>query len=328
MNWTAFERRKTLLCLGLLLACLSAGPARAQDYPNKPIRLLVPFSPGGAVDTLGRTVGRQVGEQMGQPVVVDNRPGGNGNIAPELVANAAPDGYTVLIAANGLATNTTLFPNLPFNAQKDFAPVAYIGYAPLILATPASFPAKSLKELIAMAKAEPGKLSYATAGNGTSGHLAAEMLKAAAQIDVLHVPYKGGALATVDLIAGRISFALFDPILVMSHIKAQRLRAIAVGSSKRIAALPDVPTVAEAGLPGFDATVWWGFVVPAKTPKEIVTKLNAETNKALAQPAVGEKLAEMGVVTAAGTPEQFGEFLKSETDTWADVIKRSGIRAD
>jgi tripartite-type tricarboxylate transporter receptor subunit TctC len=328
MNRTAFERRKTLLCLGLLLACLSAGPARAQDYPNKPIRLLVPFSPGGAVDTLGRTVGRQVGEQMGQPVVVDNRPGGNGNIAPELVANAAPDGYTVLIAANGLATNTALFPNLPFNAQRDFAPVAYIGYAPLILATPASFPAKSLKELIAMAKAEPGKLSYATAGNGTSGHLAAEMLKAAAQIDVLHVPYKGGALATVDLIAGRISFALFDPILVMPHIKAQRLRAIAVGSSKRIAALPDVPTVAEAGLPGFDATVWWGFVVPAKTPKEIVTRLNAETNKALAQPAVSEKLVEMGVVTAAGTPEQFGEFLKSETDKWADVIKRSGIRAD
>jgi tripartite-type tricarboxylate transporter receptor subunit TctC len=326
MNWTAFGKLQTLLCL--LAACLFAGAVQAQDYPNRPIRFMVPFSPGGAVDTLGRIIGRQIGEQMGQPVVVENRPGGNGNIAPELVANAAPDGYTVLIAANGLATNTTLFPNLPFNALRDFAPVGYVGYAPLILVTAASFPAKSLQELIAMAKAEPGKLTYATAGSGTSGHLAAEMLKYSAQIDVLHVPYKGGALANVDLIAGRISFALFDPLLVMPHIKAQRLRAIAVGSAKRIALLPDVPTVAEAGLPGFDATVWWGFVVPAKTPKEIVARLNAETNKALAHPAVSEKLAEMGVLTAAGTPEQFGEFLRSETDKWADVIKRSGIRAD
>lgn len=330
MNRNARRRiPEILLCLGLLAAgWLPSEAARAQDYPSKAIHIVVPFSPGGAVDILARTIGRQLAEQMGQPVIVDNRPGASGNIAPELVANSAPDGYTVLIGANGLATNTTLFPNLPFNVLRDFAPVASIGYAPLILVSSSSFAAKSLKELIEMAKAEPGKLSYASGGNGTSTHLASEMLKYSAQIDVLHVPYKGGALATVDIIAGRITFALFDPLLVMSHIKSQRLRALAVASPQRIALLPNVPTATEAGLAGFDTSVWWGFMVPAKTPGDIVAKLNAETNKALADPAVREKLAEMGVVTDAGTPEKFGAFIKSETDRWATVIKRSGIRAD
>lgn len=329
MQASALRKSFSLLCLALALGTqLFAAAAQAQSYPNKPIHVVVPFSPGGAVDILARIIGPRLSEQIGQPVIVDNRPGASGNIAPELVAKSAPDGYTVLIAANGLATNTTLFPNLAFNVLADFAPVASIGYAPLILVSATSFPAKSLKELIAMAKAEPGKLTYASAGNGTSGHLAAEMLKYSAQIDVLHVPYKGGAPAIVDLLAGRISFMLLDPLQVMSHVHAQRMRAIVVGSPKRLGLLPDVPTAAEAGLPGFEAIVWWGFLVPAKTPKEVVAKLNSEVNKALAQPAVKARLAEMGAVTTASSPEEFGTYIKSETDKWADLIKKSGIRAD
>jgi tripartite-type tricarboxylate transporter receptor subunit TctC len=320
---------RMLACCGMLLgAAPFGGMAQAQDYPVRPVKLVVPFSPGGAVDILARIIGQRLSEQMGQPVIVDNRPGANSNLAAELVVKAPADGYTVLIAANGLATNTTLYPNLPFNVLRDLAPVARIGYAPLILVTAPSFPARSLKELIAMGKAGPGKLTYASAGNGTSSHLAGEMLKVSAQVDVLHVPYKGGAPAIVDLLGERISFMLLDPLQVMSHIKAQRMRALAVGSPKRLSLLPDVPTAAEAGLPGFEASVWWGFVVPAKTPREIVARLNAETLKALADPAVKEKLADMGVVITAGTPEQFAEFIKAETDRWAGLIRSSGIQPD
>jgi tripartite-type tricarboxylate transporter receptor subunit TctC len=329
MRLFGLTERKIPWCAAVLLGtALFGGTVQAQEYPGRPIKLIVPFSPGGAVDILARIIGQRLAEQMGQPVIVDNRPGANSNLAAELVVKSPADGYTMLIAANGLATNTTLYPNLPFNVLRDLAPVARIGYAPLILVCAPSFPARSLRELIALAKAEPGKLTYASAGNGTSGHLAGEMLKVSAQIDVLHVPYKGGAPAIVDLLGERISFMLLDPLQVMSHVKAQRMRAIAVGSPKRLSLLPDVPTATEAGLPGFEASVWWGFLVPGRTPKEIVAKLNAETLRALADPTVKEKLADMGVVITSGTPEQFAEFLKSETDKWASVIRTSGIQAD
>jgi tripartite-type tricarboxylate transporter receptor subunit TctC len=261
-------------------------------------------------------------------VIVDNRPGASANIGMEAVAKAAPDGYTLLMASNGIATNMTLFPSLPFDGRRDFTPVAKIGYAPLVIVVPASSPAKSLKDLIAMAKAEPGKLTYASAGNGSSGHLAGELLKSTAKIDVLHVPYKGGAPAITDLLGERITFMPINPVEVIAHIRSGRLRALAVASDQRFPLLPDVPTVAEAGLAGYEASVWWGLVAPAKTPPEVVRRLNAETTKALTNPALANKLSELGVVVTPGTPGQFAAFLKAQTELWSDVIKSAKIQPD
>jgi len=320
----------SLRALELVSLVLLAVPAAAlaQAYPSKPVHIVVPFPPGGAVDTIARVVGQRLSEQMGQPIIVDNRPGASANIGAELVAKAAPDGYTLLMAANGLATNNTLFPKLAFNGVRDFSAVARIGYAPLVLVVNPSFQAKSLKELIALAKAEPGKLTYASAGNGSSGHLAGELFKISAKIDALHVPYKGGAPAIADLLGGRISFMPINPIEALSHIKAQRLRVLAVASDKRLASLPDVPTVNEAGLPGFEASVWWGLVAPAKTPTDVIARLNAETGRALDDQGVRDRLTALGVVITPGTPEQFAAFIRAEDARWASVIKASGIVAD
>ena len=316
---------RVLLLAAALLAPLTA---RAQPYPSRVIKIVVPYAAGGAVDIVARSVGQPLSEVLKQPVIVDNRPGAGGNIGMELVAKAAPDGYTLLTASNGIATNMALFPRLSFDGQRDFAPVAKIGFAPLVIVVPAASPAKSLKELIAMAKGEPGKLTYASAGNGSSGHLAGELLKSTAKIDVIHVPYKGGAPAITDLLGERIAFMPINAVEVISHIRAGRLRALAVASDKRFALLPDAPTVAEAGLPGYEATVWWGLVVPAKTPAEIVRQLNAETNKVLANAAVANRLAELGVVVTPGTPDQFAAFIKSQTELWSGVIKSAGIQPD
>jgi tripartite-type tricarboxylate transporter receptor subunit TctC len=232
------------------------------------------------------------------------------------------------MGANGLATNVTLFKSLPFDTLRDFAPIARVGYAPLVLVVPASSPAKSLQELIASAKAQPGSLNYGSAGNGSSGHLATELLRINAKIDVVHVPYKGGAPALTDLMGARLSFMLINPIEALPHVKAQRLRALAVASPKRIAMFPDVPTFAEAGVPGYDASVWWGLVAPAKTPKEIIAKLSEEALKALQDEGVREKLSGLGAVVDPAGPEPFGKFLKGEIDKWAVVIKTSGIQPD
>src|SRR5437016_10293082 len=267
-------------------AVLASFTAHAQPYPNRPIKIIAPYAAGGAVDIVARTVGQPLAEALKQPVIVDNRPGASANIGMEIAVKAAPDGYTLLMASNGIATNMALFPNLAFDGRRDFAPIAKIGYAPLVIVVPASSPAKSFKDLIAMAKAKPGDLTYASAGNGSSGHLAGELLKSTAKIDVLHVPYKGGAPAITDLLGERISFMPINPVEVIAHIRAGRLRALAVASDKRLPLLPDVPTVAEAGLAGYEASVWWGLVTPAKTPPEIVRQLNAETNKVLANPAL------------------------------------------
>jgi len=302
--------------------------AIAQAYPGKPIRIVVPYPAGGAVDIVARTVGQPLSESLKQPVLVDNRPGASANIGMELAAKSAPDGYVLLMASNGLATNMTLFPSLPFDGRRDFAPIARIGFAPLVIVVPAASPAKSLKDLIAMAKAEPGKLTYASAGNGSSGHLAGELLKSSAKIDVLHVPYKGGAPAITDLLGERISFMPINPVEVIAHIHSGRLRALAVGSDRRVPLLPDVPTVAEAGLPGYEATVWWGLVAPAGTPREVVGRLNADTNKALADAGIAGKLAEMGVVVSTGTPEQFAGFIQAQTELWSGVIRAAGIKPD
>jgi len=321
----------TLFALARFLAATivaSSSFAHAQVYPDRPIRIVVPYAAGGAVDIVARSVGQPLGEALKQPVIVDNRPGASANIGMEMVAKAKPDGYTLLMASNGIATNMALFPNLAFDGQRGFAPVAKIGYAPLVIVVPASSPAKSLKDLIAMAKAEPGKLTYASAGNGSSGHLAGELLKSTAKIDVLHVPYKGGAPAITDLLGDRISFMPINPVEVLAHIRAGRLRALAVASDKRFPLLPEVPTASEAGLPGYEATVWWGLVAPAATPQPIVRQLNAEINKALADSSVAGKLNELGVILTPGSPEQFAAFVKSQTELWSGVIRAAGIRPD
>ena len=328
-----FERCLSLVrsSIGVLMLAMFVAPAsviHAQSYPVRPIKIIVPYAAGGAVDIVARNVGQPLAEALKQPVIVDNRPGASANIGMEIAAKAAPDGYTLLMASNGIATNMALFPNLAFDGRRDFVPIARIGYAPLVIVVPASSPAKSLKDLIAMAKAEPGKLTYASAGNGSSGHLAGELLKSSAKIDVVHVPYKGGAPAITDLLGERISFMPINPVEVLAHIRNGRLRALAVASDKRFPLLPEVPTVAEAGLPGYEASVWWGLVAPAKTPPEIVRQLNAETNKALADPAIAGKLSELGVVITPGTPEQFAAFINSQTELWAGVIKSAGIRPD
>ena len=311
-----------------LAAALLAPPAMAQKFPSHPIRIVVPFAPGGAVDVVARAVGQRMSEQMGNAVVIDNRPGANANLGADLVAKAAPDGYTMLMGANGLATNMTLYKTLPFDTLRDFAPVARVGYAPLVLVVPADSPAKSLKDLIAAAKAKPGSLNYGSAGNGGSGHLATELLRIKTGIEVVHVPYKGGAPALTDLIGGRLSFMLINPIEALPHVKSQRLRALAVASPKRIPMLPDTPTFTEAGVAGYDASVWWGLVAPVKTPKEIVSRLSSEALKALENEAVREKLSALGAVIDPAGPDAFGRFLKDEIDKWAQVIKTSAIQPD
>jgi len=308
--------------------CALALPVRAADYPDHAIKMVVPIAAGGGTDVLARIIAQNLNSKWGQPVVVENQPGASGGIGTRAVMKAAPDGYTLLMASNGIATNGALFPQLAFDVRRDFAPIAKIGYAPLVIVVPAASPVKSLKELIALAKAEPGKLTYASAGNGSSGHLAGELLKSTARIDVLHVPYKGGAPAITDLLGERITFMPINPVEVIAHIRGGRLRALAVASDKRSALLPDVPTAAEAGLTGYEASVWWGLVAPAKTPPDIIRQLNAETNRALANPATASKLAEVGVVVTPDTSEQFAQFIKAQTELWSNVIKSAGIQPD
>jgi len=314
----------------LLLSAL-AMPAMAQQggaYPGRPVRLVVPFAAGGAVDTVARSLGERLGAQLGQPVIVDNKPGANANIGSEAVAKAPADGYTLLVAANGIVTNNTLYPKLAFNGLRDFAPISQIGSAPLVLVTAAGAPYRSLADLLAAGRAKPGELTYGSAGNGSSGHLAGALLASVAKIDALHVAYKGGAPALVDLIAGRTSFMLLNPLEVLPHLQSGRLRALAVSGTQRAALLPSVPTVAEAGLPGFEASVWWTLLAPAGTPADVVARLNAETRKALADAGVRERLTGLGAVITPSSPAETAAFLKNESAKWERVIRTANIQAD
>jgi len=326
-NVTLSRRRAGAMLFGALTA--ASLPGWAQDkYPSKPIRLVVPFSAGGAVDTVGRSLGERLSTQMGQSVIVDNKPGANANIGTEAVAKAAPDGYTLLVAANGVVTNNLLYSRLPFNGLVDFAPISRLGYAPLVLVVPADSAYKSVKDLVAAAKAKPGSLSYGSAGNGSSGHLAGALFASEGKFDALHVAYKGGAPALVDLIAGRISFMLLNPLEVSAHLKSGRLRALAVSDAKRTPVLPDVPTMAEAGMPGVQATVWWVLLAPKGTPAPVVARLNEETHKALDDAGVRERLGALGAVITPSTPEQTASFLRSESAKWEKVIRANKIQAD
>ena len=323
-------RRGLTTALFAFVAGTAATPglAQAPAYPTQVIRLIVPFTAGGAVDIVGRTLGERLQAQMGQTVIVDNRPGASANLGASAVVKAAPDGYTLLVGANGLATNMSLFAKPPFNTMKDLKPVSLLGNAPLVLVVPADSKYASVQQLIAAGRADKAALTYGSAGNGSSGHLAGALLASAGKFEALHVPYKGGPPALVDLIAGRLSFMLLNPLEVLSQVKSGKLRAVAVTGAKRIPLLPDVPTVAETGLPGFEAGVWWALMAPAGTPPAIVARLNAETNKALADATVRERLDALGAVVTPSSPEQLGAFLQHEIDKWGQVIRTAHIELE
>jgi tripartite-type tricarboxylate transporter receptor subunit TctC len=312
-----------------LAAVVAPGASHAQaDYPSKPVKIVVPYAPGGAVDIVTRLVSQKMGETLKQSIIVDNRPGGATNIGMDIVARAPGDGYTLLTSSNTLASNAALFTHLNFDPAKDLIPVGAIGYAPLVVVVPAGSEFKTLQDLISYGKANPDKLTYASAGNGSSGHLASELLKDEAKFNALHVPYKGGAPAITDLLGGRISFMSINPLEVIAHIKAGKMVPLAVLDTKPAAMLPGVPTVASLGLPGAAATVWWGLNAPKGTPPEVIAKLNDALDKALADPAVQARLSELGAVATPGSADDFGKFVQAETVKWARVIKTANIKAD
>lgn len=310
-----------------LLACLPL-TTMAQHYPNKPVTVVVPYAAGGGVDIVTRVVAQELGTALGQTVVVDNKPGASTNIGMAAVAKAQPDGYTLLTASPTLASNGALFKTLGFDPAADFTAIGKIGYSPLVIVVPVSSRFKTLKELIDYSKANPDELSYGSAGSGSSGHLASALLIQETGAKAIHVPYKGGSPAITDLIGGRISFMSINPLEVLAHVQAGKLRALAVYGNKPTDAFPDLPTTASLGWPKLDATVWWGLVGPKGMPKDVVQRLNADLQKTLARKDVQEKLAARGAIVETGTPEQFEAFNKSEIAKWAKVIKDAGIQAD
>jgi tripartite-type tricarboxylate transporter receptor subunit TctC len=301
--------------------------ARAeQAWPNRVVRLVVPFTPGGGIDAVGRIVGARLSEIWGQQVVVENKPGAGANLGTEFVARAAPDGYTMLITAGGLAVNQFLYPSINYDPVGDFSPVTLICLFPNLLVVPKDSKFRSVAEIVAFAKANPGKLTYASPGHGSSPHMSAELFKYMAKVNITHVPYRGAAPGYTDLIAGRVDMTFAVMASGLPLVQAGQLRALAVTTAKRQDAVPQVSTIAESGVPGYDMSSWFAFVVPAKTPPEIVRKINADTNKVLGELAVRTRFDKLGVVSAGSTPEAFGAHLKAEIEKWGPVIRAANIK--
>jgi len=321
--------RRQFLHLAAGAAVLPTLPriALAQTYPTRPVRLIVTFAAGGSPDIIARLMGQWLSERLGQPIIVDNRPGAAGNIGTEIGVRAPPDGYTLLMALSVNAINASVYNNLSFNFIRDTAPVASIASTPLIMEVNPSVPAKTVPEFIAYAKANPGKINMASGGKGAPGHVAGELFKMTAGVDMVHVPYRGDALVLPDLISGQVQVYFGVMPASLGYIRAGKLRALAVTSATRQEALPDVPTVGEF-LPGFEARGWYGIVVPKATPAEIVGKLNQEINAALADPNMKKRLTDLGVAVFAGSPADFGKFIADETEKWAKVAKFAGIKAE
>jgi tripartite-type tricarboxylate transporter receptor subunit TctC len=315
--------------LVLAVACIAlSAPLWAQPYPNHPIKLIVPVPPGGGVDILSRAIGQKMSASMGVPVVVENRAGASAAIGTEALAKSPPDGYTIMMGYSAHATNPIFTPGLPYDARKDFAAIAHVGYIPLILVVPASSPVNSVKDLIALAKAKPGQLQFASGGAGAGAHLSGELLKVNAGVDIVHVPYKGNAPALNDLLGGHVSM-MFDTInTALPHVKAGTLKALAVTSNKRSSLAPDVPTMAEAGLPGFEISAWYVLFAPANTPKDVMQRLNAEANKALNDPELRATLGAQGVELTGGTAAEADAFVYAEIDRWGKIIKTTGMKGN
>jgi tripartite-type tricarboxylate transporter receptor subunit TctC len=315
--------RHVVMVLCLVAAGLPA--AQAQKYPERPIRLIVPFAPGGTSDLLGRVVGAKLAEALGQTVVVDNRGGAGGSLGAALAAQAPADGYTLLVPHVGLAFNETLYPKRPYNAVRDFAPVSKLGETPNSVVVNNNFPVKSIRDLVALAKKQPGRINYGSAGVGSAAHLAMALLEHAAGVSFNHIPYKGGGPSMIATTAGEVDFSMPAFPTSVPHIKAGRMRIIAVTGAAREPTMPEVPTVAESGLPGYEFGIWFGMFAPAATPKAIVTRLNQEIVKALATPQMRDQLMKVGVNPESSTPEQLGKLLKADVAKWAKVIKAAKI---
>jgi tripartite-type tricarboxylate transporter receptor subunit TctC len=320
---------KIALQLAAAAVALVAGcQAAAQSYPSRPIKIIVPATTGGAIDVIARVLADKMTASLGQPVVVENKPGASNNLGTEFVAKSAPDGYTLLIVASSHGTNKHIFKNLSWDPVKDFEPIVYTHVVPLLLTVHPSVPAKTVPELIAWIKANPDKAIVAHSGNGSSLHMATELFMSMSNTKMQLVPYKGSSAAHPDLLAGR-TFMIFDTMTAISpHVKAGSLRGIAVTTTARSGTFPEIPTIAESGLPGYDAATWGGILAPAGTPKEIIAKLNASINAALKMEDVRAKLQGAGIEIQGGTPEQFGNVIKSEVDKWGSIVKAAGIKPD
>jgi tripartite-type tricarboxylate transporter receptor subunit TctC len=323
-------------CVIAAIACVLTGgvgvaslPACAQAYPTKPIRLVVPFPAGGSLDVVARAIGQKLTEAWGQPVVIDNRPGAGGNIGADLVAKSAPDGYTILEGALSThAVNVSLYDKMPYDPVRDFVPITLVATTPNVLVLNPTLPVKSVPELVAYAKAHPGGLSFGSGSNGSAGHLAGELFKSEAGVDMVHIPYKGAAPALQALLAGDTQLMFDNLANSMPQLKAGRLKALAVTTAKRSALIPELPTLAETGLPGFDIYTWWGFMAPAGTPKEIIAKWNAEVTRILGTPEMKAFFAQQGAEPAPTTPEQFAALIRSEIPKYAKIVKASGAKVD
>ena len=314
-----------LFALTLMWGALAAN---AQSFPSKPIKMVVPFPAGGTVDFFARVVSTKLSESLGQPVLVENRAGAGGNIAVEAVAKSAPDGYTLLMGSEIVAINTSLYSRLSYDPLKDLAPITLVGTVPNILIVNPALPANSVKELIALAAKSPGKISFASTGQGTSSHLSSELFKLMAQVDITHIPYKGGPPAVADLIGGQVNMMFINMPTGIGHVKSGKARILAVSSLRRVSQLPDVPTVDQAGLKGYDTQAWSGLYAPAGTPPEVIAKLNAEVVKILKMPAVREQLAAQGAEPVGDSPEEFARFMRDEIAKWAKLIKISGAKVE
>jgi tripartite-type tricarboxylate transporter receptor subunit TctC len=313
------------IAVALLLVGTMAAPLCAQTYPNKPIRLILPMAAGGPTDILGRIIAQKLAERLGQPVVTENRPGAGGNIGVEIAAKAGPDGYTILFTSTALATSPSLYKKLNFDPIKDLAPIALVAESPNVVLIHPSLPVKNLKELAEYAKKRPGKLNFSSGGIGVTTHLAGELFNILANTKIVHVPYKGGGPALIALVGGEVDMQIIGPSVALPQIQAGKVRALAVLSKERLPSLPTVPTAKEAGMDTFEVTSWFGILVPAGTPRDIITRLNAEWVKIAAMPDTKEKMEKAGFEPMSGTPDQFAEFIKAEIMRWATVIKEANI---
>ena len=314
---------------GFIAALSVVLAAEAQTYPTKPVRLVVPFAPGGSSEIIARSVAHKLSENLGQQFIVENKPGGAGNVAMQEAARAEPDGYTLMLGHVGtLAMNPAMFKKLPYDANKDFAPVSLIAVVPNIFVVNAGVPATDLKEFVALARAKPGSINYGSAGNGSAGHLAFEYLKMVTGIDVVHVPYKGTGPMLTDLIAGQTQATSAGTPPLLPHIKSGKLRAIAVGTRERVSSLADVATVAEQGYPGFETSQWYGIIAPAKTPEALVNRLAAEIAKATKSAEVMKRFHDDGTIAVGSSPAEFADFIRKEQARWGEVVRKSGVKAE